>query len=217
MTSSMFAWYPLVRKRSDFSTRFGVSRRPSRAGSSPRARSISAISSCIRTLYRMGFAVLASTLLASTAALADDADALYANRSTIADARRAAAIWQAAVDKNPADFGAAWKRARAAYWLGGHEEGQDARDREFDDGMAAARKAIAAQPGKPEGHFWLAAVLGAYAQDHGIRGGLKYRGTIRDELETVLKMDPGFQQGSADRALGRWYFQVPGLFGGSKK
>ena len=50
-----------------------------------------------------------------------------------------------------------------------------------------------------------------------MRQGLKYRGDIRDELLTVLKLDPAFQQGSADRALGRWYFKVPGLFGGSKK
>ena len=33
----------------------------------------------------------------------------------------------------------------------------------------------------------------------------------------MLKLDPAFQHGSADRALGRWYFKVPGLFGGSKK
>ena len=33
----------------------------------------------------------------------------------------------------------------------------------------------------------------------------------------MLKLDPAFQQGSADRALGRWYFKVPGLFGGSNK
>ena len=33
----------------------------------------------------------------------------------------------------------------------------------------------------------------------------------------MLKLDPAFQQGSADRALGRWYYKVPGLFGGSKK
>ncbi len=83
--------------------------------------------------------------------------------------------------------------------------------------MAAARKAIAAHPDKPDGHFWLAANMGGYAQDHGIRGGLKYRGDIRDELEKVLTLDKAFQQGSADRALGRWYFLVPGLFGGSKR
>jgi len=47
--------------------------------------------------------------------------------------------------------------------------------------------------------------------------GLKYRGTIKDELLTVLNLDPAFQEGSADRALGRWYYKVPGLFGGSKQ
>jgi hypothetical protein len=83
--------------------------------------------------------------------------------------------------------------------------------------MAAARAAVAVQPGKPEGHFWLGATMGALAEAFGARQGLKYRGAIREELETVLKIDPGFQQGSADRALGRWYFKVPGLFGGSNK
>ena len=42
-------------------------------------------------------------------------------------------------------------------------------------------------------------------------------GDIKDELETVLRLDPAYQQGSADRALGRWYFKVPRLFGGSRK
>jgi hypothetical protein len=46
---------------------------------------------------------------------------------------------------------------------------------------------------------------------------MKYRGAIKDELLTVLKLDPAFQEGSADRALGRWYYKVPGLFGGSKQ
>ena len=59
--------------------------------------------------------------------------------------------------------------------------------------------------------------MGALAESFGLRQGLKYRGDIKDALETVLRLDPAFQQGSADRALGRWYFKVPGLFGGSDK
>ena len=57
--------------------------------------------------------------------------------------------------------------------------------------------------------------MGALAESFGMRQGLKYRGDIKNELLLVLKLDPAFQQGSADRALGRWYFKVPGLFGGS--
>ncbi len=150
-------------------------------------------------------------------AQAPDPDALYANRETLADARQAAQLWDAALARNPSDFDAAWKRARAGYWLGGHEQAQDARDKAYEQAMQAARAAIALHDNRPEGHFWLAANMGGYAEDHGLRGGLKYRGTIRDELERVLALDPAFQQGSADRALGRWYFKVPGLFGGSNR
>ena len=58
--------------------------------------------------------------------------------------------------------------------------------------------------------------MGALAESYGLRQGIKYRGPIKSELETVLRLSPGFQEGSADRALGRWYFKVPSLFGGSK-
>jgi len=57
--------------------------------------------------------------------------------------------------------------------------------------------------------------MGTLAESFGLRAGLKYRKPVKEELETVLRIDPGFQQGSADRALGRWYFKVPRLFGGS--
>src|SRR5262249_11154111 len=69
----------------------------------------------------------------------------------------------------------------------------------------------------PEGYFWMAANMGALAESFGLRQGIKYRKPIREALETVLRLDPAFQQGSADRALGRWYDKVPGMFGGSDK
>jgi hypothetical protein len=87
----------------------------------------------------------------------------------------------------------------------------------FETGMDAARKAIAAQAGRPEGYFWLAANMGGLAELKGLRAGIKYRTPVRQNLEKVLSIDPAFQQGSADRALGRWYFKVPGLFGGSNR
>jgi hypothetical protein len=62
----------------------------------------------------------------------------------------------------------------------------------------------------------MAANLGALAESFGFTQGLKYRGRIKQELERVLAIDPGWQQGSADRALGWWYHRVPGLFGGSE-
>jgi tetratricopeptide (TPR) repeat protein len=143
-------------------------------------------------------------------------DALYAQRADIGSALRAAGIWAERLRANGGDFEAAWKLARARYWLGRHAAERE-RKTLLEQGIAAGRAAIAVQPNRPEGHFWVAANMGALAESFGLRQGLKYRGDIRDSLMTVLRLDPAFQQGSADRALGRWYVKVPALFGGSKK
>jgi len=147
-----------------------------------------------------------------------DPDALYAKREDPAAARQAADIWGTRLQGSAGkDFEAAWKLARAAYWLGSHEDADEAGRAALERGMQAARAAIHVQPNRPEGHFWLAANVRALAESFGFRIGLKYRDAIKRELETVLRIDPGFQQGSADRALGRWYDKVPGLFGGSNR
>ena len=147
---------------------------------------------------------------------AEDPEALYKERETIAKAQQAEQIWADRLAKDPKDFVSAWKLAKARYWLGTHAE-EKSRKPYLEAGIAAGRAAIAAASDKPEGHFWVAANMGALAESFGLRQGLKYRGDIKSELETVLKIDPAFQQGSADRALGRWYYKVPSLFGGSNK
>jgi hypothetical protein len=143
-----------------------------------------------------------------------DPDALYAKRDDIASAQQAASIWQSRLQQNPNDFESAWKLAKATYWIG--TQGPEAQRRAtLEQGIAAGRSATRLEPKRPEGHMWLAANMGALAESFGLRQGLKYRGEIKSELETVLRVDPAYEQGSADRALGRWYYRVPGLFGGS--
>jgi tetratricopeptide (TPR) repeat protein len=150
--------------------------------------------SCILAFYIVASAGPAAHEPARTAQSAPaapdqpDPDALYARRDDLASAR---------------------------YWIGGHAP-ESERKAVLEAGIEAGRAAVRAEPNRPEGHFWIAANMGALAESFGLRQGLKYRGPVKDELLIVLKLDPAFQQGSADRALGRWYFKVPGLFGGSK-
>jgi hypothetical protein len=202
----MSAQYPLVRKRYAFSTRAGVSSSPSRAGSSPIAASSCLINSCIFLFYISAFAALS----------AQSADALYADRRNLESARRAAEIWRADLARDPNAFDAAWKLSRASYWIGGHVPEKAGRSI-FEGGVEAGRKAAALEPNRPEGHFWMAANMGALAESYGLGQGRKYRKPIKDALETVLRLNPAFEQGSADRALGRWYAKVPALFGGSRR
>ena len=148
---------------------------------------------------------------------ADDPDALYKDREHLASAKKATEIWAARLAANPKDFESAWKLAQGRYWLGTNGLPEPERKGALEGGIAAARTAIALNPSKPEGHFWLAANMGALAESFGLRQGIKYRGQIRDAMEMTLKLNPAFLDGSADRALGRWYYKVPGLFGGSNK
>jgi tetratricopeptide (TPR) repeat protein len=160
------------------------------------------------------YLVVTSVLGATLVAQSPNPDELYRQRENMALARQAADIWGARAAGGQ-DFEAAWKLARACYWLGTHDE--EARRRPaLERGVAAGEQAATLKPDVPEGHFWMAANMGALAESFGLRQGLKYRGRIRDELQRVLAMNPAWQQGSADRALGWWYHMVPGLFGGSE-
>lgn len=145
-------------------------------------------------------------------AQSEDPDELYRQREDPASARRAADLWAARATRD--DFEASWKLARICYWLGTRGPEADRRA-SLNRGVGAGEEATRLQPSRPDGHFWLAADMGRLAESYGLMQGLKYRGRVKDELERVLAIDPGWQQGSADRALGVWYTRVPRLFGGS--
>lgn len=169
----------------------------------------------IKIAHRATILFVAAVVTGTAAAQSEDPDRLYADRANLSSAQRATDLWEQRLARDPNDFEAAWKLARAGYWLGGHVS-TDAQRRQYERGIDVGRRAVAINAQRPEGHFWMAASMGALAESFGLRQGLKYRGAIKNELETVLRIDPSFQQGSADRALGRWYQKVPGLFGGSK-
>ena len=159
---------------------------------------------------------LASSVLGGLAAQTRtdvDPDELYRQREQLASAARAADLWAA---RSSTDFEAAWKLARACYWLGTHLP-EENRRAALERGTSAGEIAIRLADVRPEGHFWLAANMGRLAESYGLVQALKYRGRIRDELERVLTIDSAWEGGSADAALGQWYATVPRLFGGSRQ
>jgi tetratricopeptide (TPR) repeat protein len=146
---------------------------------------------------------------------ARDPDRLFDAREDLPSALAASDEWAARLAKDTKDYQAAWKLARAAYWLGSHVPAPDRRA-QYERGLEAGRRAVELEPDRPEGHFWLAATMGAMAESFGLRAGLQYRGPVKREFEAVLRIDPAYSDGGADRGLGRWHFRVPWLFGGRK-
>jgi tetratricopeptide (TPR) repeat protein len=165
-------------------------------------------------VFLVSFVSLVSlvSLTAQTRTIADP-DELYRQREDLSSAARAADLL---AQRSDVDFEAAWKLSRACYWLGTHQTDQNARNA-LERGVNAGERAIRLGSDRSEGHFWLAANMGRLAESFGLIKAMKYRGRIKDELERVLMIDPAWQGGSADAALGQWYATVPRLFGGSRQ
>jgi tetratricopeptide (TPR) repeat protein len=149
----------------------------------------------------------------AAAAKIAEADKLYAQRDDLGKLRQAVALLRQAQIEDYGSFEAAWKLARAAYYLG--DETTDDREREtaFREGQEAGKVAVKLDDGKPEGHFWLGANYGGTAK-HSTLAGLASVEDIRKEMETVLKLDEGFQSGSAYMVLGQLYLESPRVLGG---
>ncbi|MGI9168500.1 MAG: TRAP transporter TatT component family protein, partial [Pyrinomonadaceae bacterium] len=110
-------------------------------------------------------------------------------------------------------YEAAWKAAKFNYYLGAHTEDERERDAAFREGIDIGKIAVQLQGDKADGHFWLGANYGGSAE-HSTLAGLSSVEDIRREMETVLKIDEGYQGGSAYLALGQLYLQAPRILGG---
>lgn len=154
-------------------------------------------------------------MAADAAALVKEGDALFVQRADLAKARQAAEAYQAAMSADPANPEPAWKLARVQYWLGKHARGDDAKIAEFEKGIKAAKKALALDPNSIGGHYWLGVSYGLYGSAKGVTKSLSLIDPIKDEMAKVIALNPAYDSGGAYRVLGRLYYKVPGIFGGS--
>ncbi len=82
----------------------------------------------------------------------------------------------------------------------------------YDRGREAARRAVELDPKNAAAHFWFGTNSGRWAQTKGVIRSLFLLPTIKEEIRTVLDLDPGFTGVYA--LAGNVYYEVPGLFGG---
>jgi len=149
--------------------------------------------------------------------LIQQADSLYAQRGDLAKAKEALGKCQEALIKGEDSYGAYWRMARVEYWIGDHTGNKGDKKRIFEQGIYHAKKAVQLAEDKPEGHYWLGINYGVYGEAKGILKSLSLVKPTKEEMNKVLAIDPSFDEGGADRVLGRVYHELPGFAGGSKK
>ena len=174
----------------------------------------------LKVLALITFVVLLPAFAAyaqETKSLTQQGDDLYGLRGDLAKANAALDKYQDALLAKEGDYDVYWRMARVEYWLGDHAATKDEKVKLFGLGVYHGKKAIALEPGKPDGHYWLGVNYGSYGEVKGVLKSLSLVGPIKGEMNKVLAIDPAYEDGGADQLLGRLYYELPGFFGGSDK
>jgi len=142
-----------------------------------------------------------------------EADRLYQGRADLMKVRQAIVTLRQAQADDPTNYDIAWRLAEFNYFLGSHSSDSGEQDKAFREGIEAGKLAVKLLDGRPEGHFWLGANYGGTAEKSTLAG-LSEVEDIKREMETVIKLDEKYQDGSAYMVLGQVYLESPTLLGG---
>lgn len=167
-------------------------------------------------MYSSLFVSFLALALAQTPSL-EEADNLYLQRKDFSKLEKAVHLWEETLREDPKSYPSAWKLARAYYYYGTHVQKREKKIRFLEKAVGFGEKAVSLRPEQPDGHFWLGIAYGGYAQEKGMLKSLVLLKPIREELETVLKIDPDYERGGAHRILGRYFHKVPKWLGGSHR
>lgn len=162
-------------------------------------------------------ALVLTPLLAMAAqeSMVASADKLFEGRDSLDRLKQAIQIAEGARAKEPASFEAVYRVAQYKYYLADREPDKAKRLKLYEAAIEAAKRAVALDSNRVEGHFWLAANDGEYADLKGAMSALGLVKTVRKEFEAALAIDPMYKNGAIYLALGRLDLELPRLFGGN--
>lgn len=167
------------------------------------------VSGCLMTSGPLGLPAQENPLL--------QVEKLFAGRDRVEDLKEAIVLLENLLAREPSNYEMLWRLAKYKYYLSDRQRDESGKLKFLKDGLEAAKKAVNLESGRPEGHFWLAANYGSYAEVKGLFNSLWLIGTIRSEFEWALRLDPAYENGGVYLALGEMDIRLPRLLGGSER
>jgi len=146
-----------------------------------------------------------------------EGDALYQKMMDMETAKAALSKYHEAAGLLENKYEAYWRISRILYYIGDHSEKKKDKKSYFSQGIYYGKRAVELEPNRPEGHYWLGVNYGKYGEVRGVLKSLSLVKPIKQEMNKVIEIDRSFEDGGADKVLGRVYFKLPGFAGGSKK
>ena len=125
------------------------------------------------------------------------------------DNKAALDYYSTALEKEPKNYEAAWKSARAYVDVG--EKLSDTKERRsyYEKGYDCAQKAVAINPNGSKGHLFLSIAIGRVALDAGAKERVKLSKEVKSEVDKALAIDP--KDDVAWHVLGRWHRRLSSL------
>lgn len=110
-----------------------------------------------------------------------------------------------------------WRLARALFFLGQQAGSRDSGKQLYSAGIGAGERAVALNPERVEGHFWVGVNLSLFAEvNRGIRGARALL-WARAELKKAAAISERYHDAGPLRVLGRLEHKAPRILGGSHK
>jgi tetratricopeptide (TPR) repeat protein len=145
------------------------------------------------------------------------ADELFASRDGGDNLKQATSLMEQAAARDASNYETWWRLARLEYYLADREKDSSRKSKLLQAGIEAAKKAVALDDKRVEGHFWFAANEGEYADLKGALQSLNLVKTIRKEFEAALAINPSYENGAIYSALGQIDLNLPRLLGGNER
>lgn len=144
------------------------------------------------------------------------ADALWPQRGDLAKLKESMELYQQVLAQDSINVEALWRLSRACWWLGTHSP-EEEKLAVFEKGIEYGKRAVLLKEGCAPCHYWLGVNYGVYGEAKGVLKSLSLVEPIKEEMNRVIQLDPGFMHGGAYRILGRMAYKLPWFAGGSKK
>lgn len=133
----------------------------------------------------------------------EDVEKLRQARDLVADVRQ----------PDHRNFDVEWQFAKYSLFLGETLADEEQKEKTFEEGRDAGKIASRIDPKKPDGYFWYGANLAELAKLSPVTVGYTSVDDIREAMNTVIQIDPGYQGASAYDILGQIELNTR-LFGG---
>ncbi len=132
----------------------------------------------------------------------DEAYAQFDNRAALEQFRNA-------LERDPKNYEAAWKLARAYVDVGEGLDDREKRREHYKKAYTAARKAVEIRPEGSKGHLYLSISLGRVALDEGAKEKVRLSKEVKEEADRALELDPN--EDIAWHVLALWHRNVATL------